>query len=281
MQVPVSGAELHVSIPFAADASARVCLVPSGMGTRPYEKQLPASLARVLQPVLVDLRGSGQSTGNPVDLSFDVLAQDLDSVRQAIGAEQVVVLGHSIMGALAVEYARRKPRSVSHLVLVGTPPSADMAALAARSAAFFEQHASPERKQALAQNLASLPSDPRERTPFAYMLAQTPQRFFDARRDVAPLFEGAAFSMAFFTHLMGKLTPGWDIQSAPLDTPLLLALGRHDYTVPHVVWDGVWESLAERVPRARRELFQSSGHQPFCEEPERFTTAVREWLAQG
>jgi proline iminopeptidase len=244
------------------------------MGTRPYEKQLPAALSQVLELVLVDLRGSGASTGNAADLSFDVLAEDLDAVRRAIGAERVVVLGHSILGALAVEYARRRPESVSHLILVGTPPSGDMSRLASRAGAFFQESASEDRKRALAENLARLPADPRERSPLAMMLAQTPQRFFDARFDAAPLFEGGVLNLAFFAYLMGKLAPGWDIQSGPLDVPLLLALGRHDYVMPHVLWDGVWELF----PRVTRELFQSSGHQPFFEEPERFTAAVSAWL---
>lgn len=57
---------------------------------------------------------------------------------------RVAVLGHSILGVLAIEYGRRFPGSVSHVIVVGTPPSGDMALLAAKSAAFFEEDASED-----------------------------------------------------------------------------------------------------------------------------------------
>ena len=41
-------------------------------------------------------------------------------------------MGHSILGVLAIEYARRCPQSVSHVVTAGTPPRGDMAWLAGR-----------------------------------------------------------------------------------------------------------------------------------------------------
>jgi pimeloyl-ACP methyl ester carboxylesterase len=72
--------------------------------------------------VYVDLRGSGLSTGEPSQLTFDVLAGDLEAVRQDVGAERVVVLGYSILGALAIEYGRRRPVSVSHVITAGSSP---------------------------------------------------------------------------------------------------------------------------------------------------------------
>jgi len=56
--------------------------------------------------------------------------------------------------------------------------------------------------------------------------------------------------------------------------PLLVAHGRHDYTVPHVLWNGVVEAL----PDATLRLFERSGHQPFFEEPEAFAAAVADWM---
>ena len=84
---------------------------------------MPEALDDHLQLVFVDLRGGGKSTGNAEDLTFDLLADDLDAVRRALGVERVAVFGHSILGVLAIEYARRRPAHVSHVIAVGTPPS--------------------------------------------------------------------------------------------------------------------------------------------------------------
>ncbi len=57
--------------------------------------------------------------------------------------------------------------------------------------------------------------------------------------------------------------------------PILVAHGRYDYTVPHVLWDGI----ADTLPDATLQIFEQSGHQPFFEEPDRFAEALSEWMA--
>ncbi|WP_437668512.1 alpha/beta fold hydrolase [Sorangium sp. So ce131] len=269
MTVSVKGAELFTS----TCGQGPPCLVLCSLGTKAHERQTPAQLSDRLKLVYVDLRGSGRSTGDPADLTFDVLAEDLESVRRALGAPRIAVFGHSILGALAVEYGRRCPESVSHVITAGTPPSGDMARLSARSAAFFEQDASEERKRILRDNLAKLPPGA---PPGQAMFAQTPMRFFDARFDAAPLFAEAELRPQFFAHLLGTLAPSYDITADPgsLRVPLFIALGRYDYTVPHVLWDGI----AETLPDATLHLFEESGHQPFFEEPGRFAAAVAAWM---
>src|SRR5262245_37732318 len=106
--VSVKGAELF----YTTRGHGPPCLVLSGIGTRPYERQMPAQLDDHLQLVFVELRGSGRSTGNARDLTFDVLAEDLEAIRKHVGTDRVAVLGHSILGILALEYGRRCPASV-------------------------------------------------------------------------------------------------------------------------------------------------------------------------
>lgn len=271
MTVSVKGAELF----YATRGEGPACLVLSSMGTRFNERQMSGPLSDRLKLVHVDLRGSGRSTGEPADLSFDVLAEDLEAVRADLGVERVAVLGHSILGALAIEYGRRRPESVSHVIAVGTPPRGDMAWLSAQGAAFFEKEASEERKQVLRDNMARLPPGA---SPVEVMLAQMPVRFFDPRFDPTPLLAESEFKPRFFEHLLGTLTPGWDVTAgaSSLRAPLLIALGRHDYTVPHVLWEGV----ASTLPRTTVEIFERSGHQPFFEEPERFAEVVTGWMTR-
>jgi proline iminopeptidase len=271
----VKAAAANAEIHFVTRGSGPACLIPSSIGTAPYERQMPARLSERLQLVFVDLRGSGQSTGDPSELTFEMLADDLEAVRTALGREQVAVLGHSVLGLAAIEYGRRRPASVSHVIAVGAPPRGEMGWLMEQGRAFFEADASEERKAALRRNLAALaPGAP----PSEAVLAQTPMRFFDAATDAAPLFAGAQPSPALLGHLLGRLAPGWDAATAAgeLSVPLLLALGRYDYVVPHRLWD----DIAPRLSGATVALFERSGHQPFVEEPERFADVVTGWLAR-
>lgn len=271
MQVCVKDAELY----YSKRGEGPACIVLSGMGTRPYELMTPASLSDHLTLVYVDLRGSGQSTGEPADLTFDQLAADLDAIRVHLGVERVAVLGHSILGMLAIEYARRRPESVTHVILAGTPPRGDMGWLAAKAAAFFEEDASEDRNSVLRANMAALPAGA---PVMQVLLAQTPLRFFDARFDAATVFAERAGDRRLLTYVMATLAPAWDVTvgSTALRVPILIAQGRYDYTVPWVLWDGV----VERLPSATFEVFARSGHHPFFEEPERFSAALMSWIGR-
>lgn len=271
MTVLVEGAELF----YSTRGRGPVCLVLSAIGTKPYEAQTPPQLSDRLRLVYVDLRGSGRSTGEPTDLTFDLLAADLEAVRIDLGVERVSVLGHSILGLLAIEYGRRCPGSVSHVIIAGTPPSGDMARVAARAAAFFEEDASEERKEVLRDNLARLPSGA---SLMQTVLAQTPTRFYDARFDAAPLFAEAVSRPQLLMHVMGTLAPAWDVTvgSSSLQAPTFIAHGRYDYVVPYVLWEGI----AATLPSTTLRIFEESGHQPFFEEPDRFTLALTDWMAR-
>ena len=59
MTVTVNGVELF----YTMHGTGPACLVPSAMGTAPYERQMPPRLLDHLTMVYVDLRGGGRSTG--------------------------------------------------------------------------------------------------------------------------------------------------------------------------------------------------------------------------
>jgi proline iminopeptidase len=269
MKAAAKSADIH----YVTRGRGPTCLVLTSLGTKPYERQIPAALDDHLQLAFVDLRGSGQSTGAAADLDLELLADDLEAVRAALGVGRLVVLGHSILSLAALEYARRRPASVSHVIAVGAPPRGDMRWLMAEGQAFFEADASDERKALLRRNLAALPPGA---PPAAAVMAQTPMRFSDPTFDAAPLFEGAEPRPEFLAHLLGKLAPTWDVTALAdsLTTPILFAHGRHDYVVPH----RLWADILPRLPSATFHLFERSGHQPFAEEPARFTAVVTDWL---
>ena len=271
MVVSVDGAEIH----YTTEGRGVPCIVPCILGTSVYERLTPPPLTDHFQFVYVDVRGSGRSTGNPVDLTFDLLSSDLDAVRDDLGLPQVIVLGYSIVGIVALEYGRRSVETVSHVIMAGTPPTGDMKAMVAASTAFFDADGSQERKAILQENMSRLPPGT---PPTRAVYAQTPMRFFDPRFDAAALFAGATHNPQLLSHLFGTLTAGWtilaDVES--LRAPILLAHGRYDYVAPFSMWDGI----VETVPNATLHLFERSGHQPFFEEPARFADVVLAWMGR-
>jgi proline iminopeptidase len=110
------------------------------------------------------------------------------------------------------------------------------------------------------------------------VLAQTPTRFYDARFDAAPLFAEAIARPHLLMHVLGTLSPTWDVtvDASSLTVPIFIAHGRYDYVVPYALWEGIPATL----PDATLQIFERSGHQPFFEEPERFAEAMGDWIAR-
>jgi pimeloyl-ACP methyl ester carboxylesterase/DNA-binding CsgD family transcriptional regulator len=67
-----------------------------------------------------DSRGCGLSDRAVDRVSFDSWVSDLECVVEASGFERFALLGTCQGGPIAMEYAARHPRRVSHLVLYGT-----------------------------------------------------------------------------------------------------------------------------------------------------------------
>jgi pimeloyl-ACP methyl ester carboxylesterase len=72
--------------------------------------------------VALDLRGHGQSDAPEADnYAVASLAEDIGAVVDKLDIGQFVLVGHSMGGTAALEYARLHPDRIAGLVLVGTP----------------------------------------------------------------------------------------------------------------------------------------------------------------
>src|SRR5439155_2527053 len=85
----------------------------------PVWRPLLNELSRHLTYVRYDQRGCGLSDRAFAGLSLDAWVSDLEAVVDHFGLRRFAMLGMSQGGSVAVEYIRRHPERVSHLVLVG------------------------------------------------------------------------------------------------------------------------------------------------------------------
>ena len=82
---------------------------------RPWLREL----ARDHTYIRYDQRGSGLSDRAFAGFSLDTWVRDLETVVDTLGLERFPLFGMSQGGAIAIEYIRRHPERVTHLVLVG------------------------------------------------------------------------------------------------------------------------------------------------------------------
>src|SRR5256885_1647114 len=82
-------------------------------------------LAQSRQVVGVDLQGHGRTVLGDRQLSLVDMGNDMAGVLKKLGYEQVDVLGYSMGGGVAFQFAAQHPEMVRRLALVSTPYSQD------------------------------------------------------------------------------------------------------------------------------------------------------------
>jgi proline iminopeptidase len=103
-----------------------VCFVLHGGpgGDHTGFKPTLSPLSDIMQLIYIDNRGSGQSNRGPQSsYTLENNIDDLEALREYLGLEKVVLLGHSYGGMVAQSFAVKYPDSVQGLILITTSPS--------------------------------------------------------------------------------------------------------------------------------------------------------------
>lgn len=83
-------------------------------------QSIPGELARRRRVIAFDHRGVGRTTPLDVEISVPALADDCLALIGHLGLSSVDLLGHSLGGFVAQDFALRYPRCVNRMILEGT-----------------------------------------------------------------------------------------------------------------------------------------------------------------
>jgi proline iminopeptidase len=246
-----------------------------------YSRTFSNNLRNRLKLAFVDHRGfSPPYDAKDTSLfQLDSLVDDIELVRKHLGFDKIIVIGHSGHAFMALEYAKKYPANVSHVVMMCEAPCLSPEGHEAAQR-YLNDSVCPERKAALAQNLARLPqaieAEP-EKAFITYCLLMGPKYWFDYNYDATKLWEGVEVNMAMFDYVWGEVFRDIDIieNLDKLQAPVLVALGRYDYLVPPPY---MWEPIRDKFSNLTIRIFEKSGHAPQFEEPELFDKELLEWL---
>lgn len=224
-------------------------------------------LARSFRVVLVDRRGTGLSDRADQQQSIRAGVEDIDAVRRALGVEQVWLLGNSVGGAIAIEYASVFPTRVQGLMLYGTSARGTWApdypwALTEQQQKkwLHELQSSWGGATSLAQFAPSMANDQATRDWWARMLRQS------ASKNGIPLLLRALGGMDVCARLPA------------LQVPALVLQRKGDF----IVREGAARYLATHIPGAQLVLLEGDDHPLWygdtasvLDEMERFVQAHR------
>lgn len=106
----------------AGEGSGPPLVLIHGIGSTgaSWESVIPALAGRV-SPIMLDLRGHGDSGKPEHGYLYDDYIGDLDGVLAALDIERPLLMGHSLGGIVALWWAARHPERAAGIVVVDSP----------------------------------------------------------------------------------------------------------------------------------------------------------------
>jgi pimeloyl-ACP methyl ester carboxylesterase len=270
-RVRAAGAMLATYATGSDAPRAPVVLLLHGLGhwTDAAWGRLVPQLDPALRYVAFDLPGFGAS--DKPDAAFDLayFRRVLDDVVAALRFERFALVGHSLGGFIAADYAGAHPARVTHLALIApaafarTPRHLIYALAGGFARPLFERRPS---RRFVVRLLQRSVHDPNALEPAdverAYELSQEP----GLRKAFAGVYARAidAFARARELHAGFARYPG----------PVFCAWGAHD----RYINIAALREVVRIYPHAKTLVLNNSGHLPMVEEPQTLGTALRDFL---
>ncbi|MFI5003901.1 MAG: alpha/beta fold hydrolase [Solirubrobacterales bacterium] len=265
------------AVTYAEVGSGPVLLLIHGMaGTYENWQAVIDPLARDHTVIAPDLPGHGTSAPGGGDYSLGALAASLRDLLVALGHDHATLVGHSLGGGIAMQFAYQFPEITERLVLVSSgglgPEVSPVLRVAALPGAdlFIAATAGPGRVagSALARGLAAIGLRPNADVAevargYASLADQDRRAAFLATLRAVVSTAGQRVHAGDRLYLAGGI-------------PVLIIWGERDPMIP--VRHG--EQAHQAIPGSRLEIFDGVGHLPQLEAPAHFIAVLQRFLAE-
>jgi len=270
--------ELHghpVTYHRAGDGPAVLLVHGITSSSRTWKTVMPA-LAEHYDVLAPDLLGHGRSAKPRGDYSLGAYAAGLRDLLVALDVPRVTVVGHSLGGGVAMQFAYQFPERVERLVLV------DSGGLGAEVSLLLRAATLPGAEYVL----PVLASGPLRGAGAAVgsVLGRVGLRASADLRGMVEGFEslGDAGARRAFVHTArsvidpaGQRVDATDRLYLSEHVPSLIVWGERDRMIP--VAHG--RAAHAQMPGSRLEVFAGAGHFPFNDDPDRFVALLHDFIA--
>jgi pimeloyl-ACP methyl ester carboxylesterase len=277
----------NVEISYAVSGAGPVIFV-QGVGWGP-DSRLYQNTLKFLETnytlVYVDPRGTGaaEPITDLAQLSSDLMADDLDALRQHLQLNKIILMGHAHGGLIAMKYALKFATRLSQLILVDCVLLANLEEDTRLINENLQRH--PRRKDpAWETAMAKFKNEYDARTAEALrenLRATAILHFNSYNQSQRANFEKAVNEMKISLPHFEQFVRGdllhYDVdeQESRLTTPTLLLYGLSD---PYFIRASA-RRLHFSLRNSKLELFERSGHYPWLEEPQHFAEVVKIFLS--
>jgi pimeloyl-ACP methyl ester carboxylesterase len=233
--------------------------------------ELPPSIANRITLVHLELAGTAQHSDDPSDYSRARDVVDVEALRAHLDADEVVVIGHSYGGFVALEYALAHPDRVAGLVLYDTSATSGPTLWAEIRANLVARADAPWFADAAAA-FAAFPTGKTDDEVTALFRRAAPLYLHEWPSSSPAL--AAWLARVRISHARSHLTGGepFDVVArlAELRMPTLVLVGASDF----VCSPAMARVLADGIAEAELVVLDASGHFGHVEQPDAFADAV-------
>lgn len=213
-----------------------------------------------------DMRGYGRS--EPVDGEFRHL-EDLVALLDQVGfSERIILMGCSMGGGLAIDFALEYPDRTAAIITLGSGPSGLTLDVRGHP---MEEAAAEAYKAGDLDRVAEL-----EAQIWFDGQGRTPDQVNREMRQLA--MEMNRTALGHDASGLGKRLPDTDVPAAErldqLNVPVLMIVGEHDEQYAHAAA----EYVVERAPRAHKALLKDAAHLANMDHPDEFRQVVEDFL---
>jgi proline iminopeptidase len=241
-----------------------------------------ARLADEREVIFWDQLGCGNSErpSNTALWTMDRSVAEMDAVVHGLGLDHFHIFGNSWGGMMLQQYALDAPSGAVSLTISNSTPSIPrFAANVVRLKAELDaatQAAVDRHEAAGTTNSAEYQAAIRTwNETYLCRIRPWPKELEDAFRNMGTEIFETMFGPSDF-RIVGTIRD-WDVfeRLDEIAVPTLLLAGRFDECSPEDM-----REMHRRIAGSRFELFESTAHLPFIEEPQRFDRVMRDFLRQ-
>lgn len=261
-----------------ADTGGPVVVLVHGIASRAAQwQEVMQSFGETCHVIAPDLLGHGGSAKPRGDYSLGAHACGIRDLMSALGHDRVSLVGHSLGGGIAMQFAYQFPERVERLALVCS------GGLGREVSVFLRAATLPGAELVLPLLAGSWVRRAAGKVGLGLTRArvQLPKALEECLISFGSL--GDRHTRAAFVHTArsvldpaGQRVDARDRLYLAADMPLLVVWGRKDPIIP--VSHG--ESLAATVPGTTLEIFEQSGHFPHLTEPARLAGLLTRWALE-
>ena len=236
-------------------------------------KPLFSSLTSQLQLVYFDHRGQGRSArGNKESYTLENNVKDLDSLRDYLGLEKIVLIGGSYGGMVALTYAIKYPERVQSLIVMATTGSYKFI----EKAKDFLQKNGTTKQIEIAQYLwAGNFKDEKHLRKYFQIMGSLYSLTYDPKSKTnsfkRTILSVDALNIAFSTFLREYNVIN---ELSKITAPTLVIGARKDW----ICAPEFSEEIAANISNSQLKIFENSGHLIRADQPEKLIQEISNFL---